>query len=115
MFPHPVFENSTVRTLAGVSVSAVAAVLVCSLVRQPANWLPLAFVVVVLAVALVFGAAAGILSSLLAALFFAIWLYQPLGNLAVQSAGARAAIGWMILVGTSLSFLLAPEPPRQHR
>jgi hypothetical protein len=47
---------------------------------------------------------------------FATWLYAPHGDLTVQNSGARASLGWMILAGTSLSFLLAPAPEsRKHR
>jgi hypothetical protein len=58
------------------------------------------------------------LSSLLAAVVFATWLYAPHGNLEVQSAAARGSLGWMILAGTSLSYLLAPpdtSEPGKHR
>ena len=111
---HPAF-----RVLLGVSLSSVVAAILSFSIRDHAGtWLPTLFVVVVLIVAELFGAVAGILSSLVAALMFATLLYAPRGNLAVQSAAARASLCWMVLAGTSLSFLLAPTdtlPPGKHR
>lgn len=118
-FPHRVLARSAVRTFLGILLSTAAAGAVSALVRHhAANWVPIGFLLVVLIVALWFGTAAGILSSLLAALVFAIWLYAPVGHVAVQSAGARANLGWMILAGTSLSFLLSTpgnSEPRKHQ
>jgi K+-sensing histidine kinase KdpD len=113
---HPAF-----RAVLGVSLSSAVAAVLSFLIRDHAdagNWLPILFVVVVLIVAELFGSVAGILSSLVAAVVFARWLYAPHGDLAVQSVAARASLGWMILAGTSLSFLLAPadtSEPGKHR
>jgi K+-sensing histidine kinase KdpD len=111
---HPAF-----RAVLGVSLSSAVAAILSFLIRDRAgNWLPILFVLVVLMVAALFGSTAGILSSIAAAMVFATWTYAPRGNLAVQSVDARASLGWMILAGTSLSFLLAgPETsePGKHR
>ncbi len=110
------FHNPAVKTLTGVLVSSVAAGLVSTFARHhAANWVPLAFILIVLVVAHWFGPGAGILSSLIAALVFATWLFAPVGDLSVQSAGARTSLGWMILAGTSLSFLLSPPQEGKHR
>jgi K+-sensing histidine kinase KdpD len=74
---------------------------------------PIVFIVLIAVLAAYFGVAAGILGTILAALIFADWLYAPFGSLAVQNAGARAEIGWLLLGGVSLSFLLAPESHRR--
>lgn len=71
-------------------------------------WVPLAFSVVLLVIALVFGTRAGVLATLLAASIFAVFLFQPTGSLRVAESTARANLGWMLLAGLTFSLLLAP-------
>lgn len=71
-------------------------------------FVPLAFTLVLLVIALVFGARAGIIGTLLAALVFAAFLFPPLGNINVTDNGARTNIAWMLLIGFAFSFLFAP-------
>lgn len=117
MFPGHTFRpHPLARTLLGTIASATAAALVCAAARHhTAGWLPIAFVIVVLVIAQVFGATAGILGSIIAAVIFAVWLYPPLGRVGVQDSAARAGLAWMILAGTSLSFLLAPAGGSTHK
>jgi K+-sensing histidine kinase KdpD len=116
-FPHWFLQHRAFRTVFGILISTSAAAILTLLIRNHArNWMPLGFVLVVLIFAQLFGPLAGMLSSVVAAVIFATWLYAPHGDLTVQNAGARASLGWMILAGTSLSFLLAPAPEsRKHR
>jgi len=80
------------------------------------NLVPVVFVVIVVLVALRFGALAGIVGSLVGAAIFAGWLYAPVGSLHVKDTGARDQIGWMVLAGISLSYLLAPKlSGRDHK
>jgi len=72
-------------------------------------WAPLAFVVVLLLIAAVFGAPAGILGTILAAIIFANFLFTPLGSIHVGSQAARGNLAWMLLVGISYAFLFAPS------
>jgi K+-sensing histidine kinase KdpD len=60
----------------------------------------------VLLVATRCGVAAGVLGSILAALIFAYFLYQPIGSVTVTSKEAREKLAWMLLGGLVLSFLL---------
>jgi K+-sensing histidine kinase KdpD len=76
---------------------------------------PLAFTIVLLSIALLFGSRAGILGTVLAATIFAAFLFQPLGNLGVLDTSARSNLGWMLLIGVSFSFLFAPPTSRLHR
>jgi K+-sensing histidine kinase KdpD len=75
-------------------------------------WVPLAFSVVLLVIALCFGTRAGILATLLAASVFAVFLFQPTGSLRVAESTARANLGYMLLAGLAFSLLLAPSSPR---
>jgi K+-sensing histidine kinase KdpD len=70
---------------------------------------PLLFIVVLLLVAGLFGARAGILGTVLAALVFAAFLFGPIGSVNVSSDSARANLGWMLLSGIVFSFLFAPS------
>jgi K+-sensing histidine kinase KdpD len=94
---------------ASVAVSAVAS-------GHPWQvWVPLVFSVVLLLIALLFGVRAGILSTLLAALVFAVFLFSPLGSIHVSNGMARSNLGWMLLIGLAFSFLFAPPTSRFRR
>jgi K+-sensing histidine kinase KdpD len=72
------------------------------------NVAPLIFTAVLLVTAAIFGARAGILGTVLAALVFAGFLFGPLGSIQVANDSARANLGWMLLIGIGFSFLFAP-------
>jgi hypothetical protein len=72
------------------------------------NLAPLIFTAVLLITAAVFGARAGILGTVLAALIFAGFLFGPVGSIQVTNESARANLGWMLLIGIGFSFLFAP-------
>jgi K+-sensing histidine kinase KdpD len=76
--------------------------------RSWKNLVPLIFTVVLLATAAFFGARAGILGTILAALFFATFLFGPTGSISVANDAARSNLGWMLLIGIGFSFLFAP-------
>jgi K+-sensing histidine kinase KdpD len=104
--------HSLLLTATGATLCAIAA-FVASVVfnRFPGRALvPLVFVILIAILAAHFGVAAGIFGTVLSALIFANWLYQPLGSIAVQSQAARAELAWMLLGGVSLSYLLGLEP-----
>jgi K+-sensing histidine kinase KdpD len=100
-----------VDTLIGASVAAVGAT-AASMVAIGQRWeasIPLVFTVVLLVVSGVFGARAGVLGTVIAALVFSVFLFRPLGRLQVGSDLARANLAWMLLLGVSFSFLFAPQ------
>jgi K+-sensing histidine kinase KdpD len=72
------------------------------------NLAPLIFTAVLLLTAAVFGARAGILGTVLAAMVFAGFLFGPVGSIHVANESARANLGWMLLIGIGFSFLFAP-------
>ena len=97
-------------SLLGGMIAGTAAI-AASLVAGGYSWrtlVPLLFSVVLLFIALVFGARAGIIGTLLAAAVFAGFLFDPLGRLHVSDSAARANLGWMLLIGIGFSFLFAP-------
>lgn len=96
--------------LIGSIVCGLAAALV-SLIAGNYHWrtvVPLAFTSVLLMIALLFGTRAGIIGTLVAAVVFAAFLFQPLGRMRVMDAVARVNLGWMLLIGVSFSVLFAP-------
>jgi K+-sensing histidine kinase KdpD len=78
--------------------------------------LPLVFLVVILLVARKMGEAAAILSTIAAALVFAMLLFQPLGSLGVAAKPARVSLAWFLLGGMVCAHLLSPHPGKTtHR
>jgi K+-sensing histidine kinase KdpD len=102
-------SRHAISTLTVILLLAAVAALASVFFAAPAtrNLVPVVFVVVIVLVALRFGALVGILGSLVGAVIFARWLYAPLGSLRVEDAVARDHLGWMLLAGVSLSYLLA--------
>ncbi len=78
-------------------------------------FVPFAFLVLVLALGAVYGRTVGILGSIVAALVFARYLYEPIGSLHIDQHDARSSLAWMLLAGISLSFLLLPASAGHHR
>jgi len=72
------------------------------------NLAPLIFTVVLLIIAGLFGSRAGIIGTVLAAMIFASFLFNPMGNIQVADEAARGNLGWMMLIGIGFSFLFAP-------
>lgn len=72
------------------------------------NFAPLIFTAVLLIIAGIFGARAGIIGTVLATIIFASLLFSPIGNIQVADESARGNLGWMMLIGIGFSFLFAP-------
>ncbi len=113
-------SRHAISTSAVVVVLAAGAAVASLWFATPAtrDLIPAAFAVVIVAVAIRWGAAAGIVGSLVGAAIFARWLYAPLGSLRVHDPAARDHIGWMLLAGISLSYLLAApdiSDKREHK
>jgi K+-sensing histidine kinase KdpD len=72
------------------------------------NLAPLIFTGVLLIIAGLFGARAGIIGTVLAGMIFASFLFNPMGNIQVADESARGNLGWMMLIGIGFSFLFAP-------
>ena len=103
-------------TSIGLAICAAAAG-VASRLFANSEWrtlVPWIFVIVLVALAAIYGTAVGVIGSVVAALIFAYWLYAPVG-LHVADAAARSSLAWMIVGGVALSYLLAPGFHRRHR
>jgi len=99
-----------VNAAIGAAISGLAAA-AASMVAGGHPWkdvVPLAFTVVLLVIAAIFGVQAGVIGTVLAALVFAAFLFSPVGSLNVANDSARSNLGWMLLIGLVFSFLFAP-------
>ncbi len=105
------------RPLVGIGLCAASAAGSVALFgRRPSTmWLPLLFLAVVFIIAVRFGALVGVLGTLAGGVVYAYLLFPPLGRIAVENADARGSLGWMLLGGIVISFLLAPGHQPRHR
>lgn len=71
--------------------------------------LPLVFLAVITLVALYLGAAAGVAGTISAAIVFALFLFPPIGSPLVEDLSERSNVGWMLLGGITISYLLGPR------
>jgi K+-sensing histidine kinase KdpD len=104
------FPSAILDALVGSVLAAIGAA-GATMIASGHRWevfVPLAFVIILLVISVVFGARAGVLGTVIAALIFAAFLFRPLGRLSVASDAARANLAWMLLLGISFSFLFAP-------
>jgi K+-sensing histidine kinase KdpD len=106
-----------VDTLIGILLSASAAAIVAYLFHNShvLAVVPLLFLGMVTVVALRYGVAAGVIGSLISGFIFAIFLFSPLGSVRVAGEAARANLGWLLLGGTALSVLFAPQQKNRGR
>lgn len=106
----------------GTALSALVAI-AGSLFFARSSWrglLPLMFVAVLVLLAGRFGVTVSLTGSLLAALIFSLMLFAPMGSTKIESASARASLGWMIIGSVAISYLLYPSQRvgssgRRHR
>ncbi len=104
------------RWAGGVAGCATAAVVAVLLARGSSlgSLVPLLFLAVLLPCARYFGALAGVVGSLVSALIFAIFLYQPIGSIEIVNQSARTNLGLMLLGGIVISYFIAAEMQVKH-
>lgn len=109
--------SPAIPSLAGGGICALTALAASALAagRSWQSWMPLAFTAVLFLTALLFGSRAGLLGSVLAALIFSLFLFAPIGKIAVADPTARMNLGWMTLTGIAFSLLFAPPRSRFPR
>jgi K+-sensing histidine kinase KdpD len=105
----PPYIKRVLPTAVGLAVCAGCAALAARLFADTsyAGLVPLLFVAVLVILAAIYGTSVGIVGSLVSALIFA-YLYAPNNSLQVASHDARQSLGWMVVGGVALSYLLAP-------
>lgn len=109
--------SPAIASLAGGGICGLIALAASGLAagRTWQSWMPLAFTAVLFLTALLFGSRAGLLGSVLAALIFSLFLFAPIGKIAVADPTARMNLGWMTLTGIAFSLLFAPPRSRFPR
>jgi integral membrane sensor domain MASE1 len=73
------------------------------------RWLPFITLAVIVFVASRFGAVAGVLGTIAAAIVFAGFLFAPKLSLRVDDSAQRSNLIWMVIAGIALSDLLGPR------
>lgn len=105
-----------IKLFAGLSLCAASALAVSAsdTLHQWRLVLPLAFVVVLVLLALRYGLLVAVIGAPLAAFIFAYFLFPPLHSFEVENEVAKSNLGWMVLGGVVISYLLAPQNPGIH-
>lgn len=109
--------KSPVNIAVGTALCAILATL-ASLLFARSSWrglLPLAFVVVVLLLARRFGVTVSVTGSVVAAIIFALMLFDPIRSVRIHDDTARMSLGWMIVGSVALSYLFYPTSSATHR
>ena len=70
--------------------------------------LPIWFLAAVMLIIFRFGALAGILGTVVSGIIFAVYLFEPVGRLAVHNEVQKDNLMWMVLVGLALSIFGRP-------
>lgn len=102
------------RAVVGVVLASGAAYLLATWFAEHAGHeakvlVPLWFIAVLVALAIRYGLAVGVVGSLLSAAIFATTLFSPFGSLWISDLTARRNLAWMVLGGIVLSYLFAPS------
>jgi K+-sensing histidine kinase KdpD len=110
----PSFPHS--RDVYGASLCAGAAAVLALCLRATALRAAVIFpfLLVVIFVALRFGAVAGIVGTSAAAVIFSRFMLPPLGSFAIQDQAAKENLLWFLVAGIALGYLFAPVPPDQE-
>lgn len=73
--------------------------------------LPLAFVVILVMLSLRYGLLVAVIGAPIAAFIFAYYLFPPLHSFQVENDAAKGNLGWMVLAGIVISYLVAAQNP----
>ena len=108
------------RATVGVLLASGAAYLLAAFFAGHAGHevqiiLPLWFIAVLVALAVRYGMAVGVVGSLLSAAIFATTLFSPTGSLRISDLAARRNLAWMVLGGIALSYLFAPSDSARRK
>jgi K+-sensing histidine kinase KdpD len=109
--------RANLTSFLGVVIAAWSAVLISYFFRGQSGrfFVPIIFLAVILLVAIRCGVLAGVLGSVVGALIFALYLYQPLGSVAIENRNARGNLAWMLLGGLAFSYLLGSNVGGRQR
>jgi K+-sensing histidine kinase KdpD len=100
----------------GTLVCAVAAFSLALMLHNSSfkSFLPLLFLIVVVLTSFRFGNVAGRLGTVIAALIFAAFLFEPRLSLGIKDSAERSNLIWMVVGGIALSELLGSSLARER-
>jgi|SRR5436853_6241054 len=106
-----------VRPAVGVALCAVAAEgLTLAFDSTPFTvFLPLIFLGIIILVALRFGNASGVIGTIVAALTFAVFLFEPTLSLEVKNSAERSNLIWMVVGGVAIRACREHSPKTGHK
>ena len=84
-------------------VALAAAVSLMAHTKPGKSSMPIWFLAVIMVVVFRFGSLAGIWGTILSAIVFAAYLFEPIGRLAVHNAEQKDNLMWMVLIGLAIS------------
>jgi K+-sensing histidine kinase KdpD len=107
----PRFPHS--QDVYGASLCAGAAALLALFLRTTTLRASIIFpfLLVVIFIALRFGAVAAIVGTSVSAAIFSRFMLPPLGSFAIQDPAAKENLLWFLVAGITLGYLFAPVPP----
>jgi K+-sensing histidine kinase KdpD len=99
----------------GTTLCGLIAITTCLLGQNKPgkSALPIWFLAAIMVIVFLFGSLAGILGTILSAILFALYLFEPLGHLAVHDSVQKNNLMWMTVVGLALSIF--GRPPGKKR
>ncbi len=98
------------RSLSGALLCGPSAIVAAYLFREYSFslYLPLGFIAVLLGTTILWGRVAGIVGSIVSAITFMVFLFAPVGSLAVSNTAARVNLICMLVAGFVVSYLDRP-------
>ena len=110
-------RRTWMRVPFGIIVAAAASFALARLFAgsELGTVLPLAFIVVLVGLSRRYGASVGVVGSLLCAVIFAHYLFEPTGTWRVEDLVARRNLLWMVVGTIALSYLFAPSDQQHDR
>ena len=107
----PKFRHS--QDVYGVALCGAAATLLAVSLRTTSLRVAVIFpfLLVVIFVAIRFGAVAGMVGTSVAAIVFSCFMLPPLGSFSIEDQDARQRLIWFVIAGISIGYLFAPVPP----
>ncbi len=111
----PRFRRS--QDVYGALLCAAAAGILASILRTTSlrTAVIFPFLLVVILVALRFGAPAAIIGTTLAAAIFSRFMLPPLGSFLIEDVSAKERLLWFVVAGVTLGYLFAPVPPDEDQ
>jgi len=82
---------------------------------DPSPSVPILFLAVIILVAVCSGTIAGIMGTCAASAIFAYFLFPPIASLNIFDVHQRSNLGWLLVAGVAISFLLGVPPAERTR